>query len=196
MRFALAATESFSRRNANASVDEAAAAATKVLARAREDGVRSTVTISVAFGCPFEGRVDPGEGRRAREAAVRGRRGRPRRHDRRRDARARCGAWSRTAAPPASTATTRATRASRTRYAALEAGATTLDSSIGGLGGCPFAPKATGNIATEDLVYMLEGDGVETGVDLDALIAISEWLEGVLGRPARGPALPSRGLSG
>ena len=71
-------------------------------------------------------------------------------------------------------------------YAALEGGATTLDSSIGGLGGCPFAPRATGNIATEDLVYMLEGDGVETGVDLDALIAISEWLEGVLGRPLEG----------
>ena len=71
-------------------------------------------------------------------------------------------------------------------YAALEAGATTLDASIGGLGGCPFAPRATGNIATEDLVYMLEGDGVETGVDLDGLIAISEWLEGLLGRPLEG----------
>ena len=71
-------------------------------------------------------------------------------------------------------------------YAALEAGATTLDASVGGLGGCPFAPRATGNIATEDLVYMLEGDGVETGVDLDALIAVSEWLESVLGRPLEG----------
>ena len=71
-------------------------------------------------------------------------------------------------------------------YAALEAGATTLDASVGGLGGCPFAPRATGNIATEDLVYMLEGDGIETGVDLDALIAISEWLEGVLGRQLEG----------
>ena len=71
-------------------------------------------------------------------------------------------------------------------YAALEGGATTLDSSIGGLGGCPFAPKATGNIATEDLVYMLDGDGVETGADLDALIATSEWLESVLSRPLEG----------
>ena len=51
-----------------------------------------------------------------------------------------------------------------------------------GLGGCPFAPRATGNIATEDLVYLLEGDGVGTGIDLDALIEIAEWLEGVLGR--------------
>jgi hydroxymethylglutaryl-CoA lyase/(R)-citramalyl-CoA lyase len=57
-----------------------------------------------------------------------------------------------------------------------------LDASVGGLGGCPYAPKATGNIATEDLVYLLEGEGVETGVELDALIKISEWLEGVLGR--------------
>ncbi len=54
------------------------------------------------------------------------------------------------------------------------------------LGGCPFAPKATGNIATEDLVYLLHGEGVETGVDLDALIGVAEWLEGVLGRPLPG----------
>ena len=70
--------------------------------------------------------------------------------------------------------------------AALEAGATILDASVGGLGGCPYAPKATGNIATEDLVYLLEGEGVETGVDLDALIGVSEWLEGVLGRRLEG----------
>ena len=61
-----------------------------------------------------------------------------------------------------------------------------LDASVGGLGGCPFAPKATGNIATEDLVYVLQGEGVETGIDLDALIAVSEWLEGVLGRQLEG----------
>ena len=70
--------------------------------------------------------------------------------------------------------------------AALEAGATVLDASIGGLGGCPFAPRATGNIATEDLVYLLEGEGVETGVDLSALVAVSEWLEKVLGRQLEG----------
>ncbi len=65
-------------------------------------------------------------------------------------------------------------------------GASSLDASVGGLGGCPFAPKATGNIATEDLVYLLEGEGVETGVDLEALIAISEWLEERLGRRLEG----------
>jgi isopropylmalate/homocitrate/citramalate synthase len=80
-------------------------------------------------------------------------------------------------------------------WAALEAGATTLDASVGGLGGCPFAPRATGNIATEDLVYMLEGDGIETGVDLDALIAISDWLESVLGRRLEGQVYRAGGFS-
>jgi isopropylmalate/homocitrate/citramalate synthase len=70
--------------------------------------------------------------------------------------------------------------------AALEAGATVLDASVGGLGGCPFAPNASGNIATEDLVYLLHGEGVETGIDLEALIGVAEWLEGVLGRRLEG----------
>jgi len=186
VRFAVAATESFSKRNANASVEEAVGAAEQVLARAREDGLRSTATISVAFGCPFEGRVDPeivvalAERLRGADEVV--------------------------LADTIGVATPGQVRALVERvgkpvgahlhntrntgfanaYAALEGGATTLDSSIGGLGGCPFAPRATGNVATEDLVYMLEGDGVETGVDLDALIAISEWLESVLGRPLEG----------
>src|SRR5207247_817023 len=186
VRFAVAATESFSKRNANASVEEAVAGAEKVLARAREDGLRSTATISVAFGCPFEGRVDPetvvalAERLRAADEVVL--------------------ADTIGVATPGQVRTllervgkpvgahlhnTRNTGFANA-YAALEGGATTLDSSIGGLGGCPFAPRATGNIATEDLVYMLEGDGIETGADLDALIAISEWLEGVLGRPLEG----------
>ena len=69
---------------------------------------------------------------------------------------------------------------------ALESGATVLDASVGGIGGCPFAPRATGNIATEDLVYLLRGEGVDTGIDLDALIGAAEWLEGVLGRELPG----------
>jgi len=186
VRFAVAATESFSKRNANASVEEAVSAAEKVLTRAREDGVRSTATISVAFGCPFEGLVDP-ETVVALAERLRG-------------------ANEVVLADTIGVATPGQVRALVERvgkpvgahlhntrntgfanaYAALEGGATTLDSSIGGLGGCPFAPRATGNIATEDLVYMLEGDDVETGVDLDALISISEWLERVLGRPLEG----------
>jgi hydroxymethylglutaryl-CoA lyase/(R)-citramalyl-CoA lyase len=70
--------------------------------------------------------------------------------------------------------------------AALDGGATIFDASCGGLGGCPYAPRATGNIATEDLVYLFEGDGVDTGIDLDALVATSTWLEGVLGRRLEG----------
>jgi hydroxymethylglutaryl-CoA lyase/(R)-citramalyl-CoA lyase len=71
-------------------------------------------------------------------------------------------------------------------WAALEAGATVLDSSVGGLGGCPFAPRATGNVATEDLVYLLDGEGVTTGIDLGALVDVAAWLEGVLGRELPG----------
>jgi hydroxymethylglutaryl-CoA lyase len=68
--------------------------------------------------------------------------------------------------------------------AALEAGVTTVDASAGGLGGCPYAESATGNLATEDLVWQLHGLGIETGVDLDALVATSAWMAGQLGRPS------------
>jgi len=61
-----------------------------------------------------------------------------------------------------------------------------LDGSVGGLGGCPFAPRATGNVATEDVLYLLEREGVETGVALDALIEVARWLEGLLGRQLPG----------
>jgi isopropylmalate/homocitrate/citramalate synthase len=71
-------------------------------------------------------------------------------------------------------------------YAALEGGATAFESSVGGIGGCPFAPRATGNVATEDLVYLFHGEGLETGIDLDGLVAVAEWLEGILGRPLPG----------
>ena len=70
--------------------------------------------------------------------------------------------------------------------AAIEAGATALDSSLGGLGGCPFAPRATGNIATEDLGYLLREMGLETGLDLDALIDTGRWLAGQLGHELPG----------
>jgi hydroxymethylglutaryl-CoA lyase/(R)-citramalyl-CoA lyase len=70
--------------------------------------------------------------------------------------------------------------------AAIDAGATMLDSSVGGAGGCPFAPDATGNIATEDLVYMLEGSGFSTGIDLSALIGTSKWLASRLGKELPG----------
>jgi hydroxymethylglutaryl-CoA lyase/(R)-citramalyl-CoA lyase len=179
----LAATDSFSKRNANATVDEAAARVERILAAAERP---ATVTISVAFGCPFEGAVDPG--------AVAALAGRFRHAD------------ELVLADTIGVATPRAVRTLLARVdgnvgghfhntrntgyanalAALEAGATVLDASVGGLGGCPFAPRATGNIATEDLVYLLEGEGVDTGVDLDALIRVSRWLEETLGRQLPG----------
>jgi isopropylmalate/homocitrate/citramalate synthase len=186
VRFAVAATESFSKRNANASIDEAVAAAETVIRRAGEDGLRSAATISVAFGCPFEGPVDPDAVvaiaerlRGADEVVLADTIGvaTPKQVG---------SLVDRVGSPVGFHGHNTRNTGFANAYAALEAGATSLDSSIGGLGGCPFAPRATGNIATEDLVYMLESDGVETGVDLDALIAISEWLEGVLGRPLEG----------
>jgi hydroxymethylglutaryl-CoA lyase/(R)-citramalyl-CoA lyase len=70
--------------------------------------------------------------------------------------------------------------------AAIESGATVLDAAVGGTGGCPFAPRATGNIATEDLVYTLHGMGYETGIDLDDLIGVAEWMAGQLGKDLPG----------
>ena len=67
-------------------------------------------------------------------------------------------------------------------YTALEAGATVFDASVGGIGGCPFAPRATGNVAPEDLVYLLHGEGVETGIDLNALVDAGAFISNVLGR--------------
>jgi (R)-citramalyl-CoA lyase len=189
--FALAATETFSQRNAGASVEASMAAAESIAARAREDGIRASLTISVAFGCPFEGPVDPG---RVLEIAER---------------LAATDGDELVLADTIGVATPTQVRSLIERvaalgkpvgghfhntrntgfanaYAALGAGVSVLDASVGGLGGCPFAPKATGNIATEDLVYLLEGEGVETGVDLDALIAVSEWLEELLGRQLEG----------
>jgi (R)-citramalyl-CoA lyase len=181
VNFTLAATESFSRRNANQSIAEARAGAERVI---QQSELPVTVTISVAFGCPFEGRVDPGvvaelsaafptaEVVLADTIGV----ATPRQ----------VGALvARTHAPGVHLHNTRNTGYANA-LAALEAGATVLDASCGGLGGCPYAPRATGNIATEDLVYLLEGEGVETGIDLDAVIATSEWLEGVLGRRLEG----------
>ena len=191
VRFAFGATESFNRRNQNASVEESLASALRIVERARADGVRSSVTISVAFGCPFEGGVDEGH---VADLAARVADSRP-------DeilladtiGVAVPGQVRRLLARVAVAGVPLGGHFHNTRntgyanaLAALEAGAATLDSSVAGLGGCPFAPRATGNIATEDLVYLLEGEGVETGVDLDGLIAVSTWLEELLGRPLEG----------
>ncbi len=185
----LAATETFNRRNANQSIEQSVAACREVTSRARADGRRVTVTISVAFGCPFEGDVDPGRvldlagrlagvdeivladtigvavPRQVRSLVAETAKLAPRVGAHLHDTRG--------------TALTNA-------LAALEEGATVLDASVGGLGGCPFAPRSTGNLATEDLVYLLDGEGIETGIDLESLLAVSRWLEDLLGRPLPG----------
>lgn len=186
LHFNLAATESFGRENQNATPDEALV----VLAALPTDRPVS-VSVSVAFGCPFEGAVDPA---RVLEIAERS---------------TAAGASEVVFADTIGVAVPRQIRhlvaegAKRfprvgvhlhntrntgfaSAYAALEAGATVFEASVGGLGGCPFAPRATGNVATEDLVYLLHGEGVQTGVDLDALIGVSAWLETVLGRELPG----------
>lgn len=191
VHFAFAATETFNRRNQNASPEESVEAAAGIVARAHADGIRATVTIGVAFGCPFEGAVKPGDVLRYAEAV------------------AGAGADEVVFADTVGVAVPRQVKElvreaaelpcalgvhlHNTRntgfanaYAALESGATVLDASVGGIGGCPFAPRATGNICTEDLVYMLRGEGVETGIDLDALVSVAQWLEGVLERELPG----------
>jgi hydroxymethylglutaryl-CoA lyase/(R)-citramalyl-CoA lyase len=181
-------TETFAQRNQNTTVEEAAQAAEDII---KGTDLKVTATVSVAFGCPFEGRVDPGlviEHARRMAAA---------------------GADEVILADTIGVGVPKQVRdllpraldggkpvglhlhnTRNTGYACalagLEHGATIFDASVGGLGGCPFAPRATGNIATEDLIYLLEGEGVETGVDLDALIGVAEWLSGVLDRPLPG----------
>jgi len=177
----LGATEEFNRQNGNASLDEAVARVEQILAAAE---VPATVTISVAFGCPFEGRVDPG---RVAELAGRFEQGEVVLADTIGVAAPR---EVRSLVERIGAAGFHGHNTRNTGYAnalaAVEAGATVLDASVGGLGGCPYAPRASGNVATEDLAYLLEHEGIETGLDVDALIAISTWLEGIFGRKLEG----------
>jgi hydroxymethylglutaryl-CoA lyase/(R)-citramalyl-CoA lyase len=191
VRFAFGVTESFNERNQGATVEESIAAAGRIVSRAHEDGLRSTVTLSVAFGCPFEGEVDPG---RVHEVAGRIAESNP-------DALVLADTIGVAAPRAVRELTARAaalgipigghfhnTRSTgyANALAALDAGATVLDASVGGLGGCPFAPNATGNIATEDLVYVLHREGVATGIELEALVAVAAWLAETLGRQLDG----------
>jgi isopropylmalate/homocitrate/citramalate synthase len=186
LHFTLAATEAFNRRNANRSVDESV----EELARIRTDSPVS-VSISVSFGCPFEGEVDPQNVLRLAERVTEAGAdevlfadtigvGVPR------QVRELLRGASGLGVPVGLHLHDTRNTALANAYAGLAAGATVFEASVGGLGGCPFAPRATGNVATEDLVYLLHGEGLETGIDLDALIGVAEWLEGVLGRPLPG----------
>jgi isopropylmalate/homocitrate/citramalate synthase len=181
VRYAFPVTETFAERNQNTTVADATQLAARLVERSRLDGVRVSITLSTAFGDPFEGRVEPahvleiaasvaasgpdemvladtigvGVPSQVRElvegVAAHGITVGCHFHDTR------------------NTGIANAT-------AAVESGATVLDASVGGTGGCPFAPRATGNIATEDLVYLLHNMGYTTGIDLDALIEVATWL--------------------
>jgi hydroxymethylglutaryl-CoA lyase/(R)-citramalyl-CoA lyase len=182
----LAATETFNERNGNTTLDGAVERVRAIVAAADRP---VTVTVSCSFGCPFEGEVDPGAVAGLCERLA--------------------GVDELVLADTIGVATPRRVRrlvervsilgvrvgahlhnTRNTGYAsawgALEGGAEVLDASVGGLGGCPFSPNATGNVATEDLVWQLERDGVATGVDVEALCAISRRLEELLGRRLEG----------
>jgi len=182
----LAATETFNQRNGNATLDEAVRRVRAIVAAASRP---VTVTLSCAFGCPFEGEVDPGavadlceRFADADELVLADTIGvaTPKRVRRLVERVSILG--PRVGAHLHNTRNTGYASA----WAALDGGASVLDASIGGLGGCPFSPNATGNIATEDLVWQLERDGVRTGIDVAALVEISLWLEDVLGRRLEG----------
>ena len=191
LHYAFSAADEFGRRNQNATTEQGLKTAMGLVARARSDRMPITVTISVAFGSPFDGPV-PAE--RVLQIVERlmsipadeicladtiGVAVPSQVHELVRGARA-LGATV-----GAHFHNTRNTGYANA-VAALEEGVVSLDASVGGAGGCPFAPKATGNIATEDLVYLLRGLGVETGIDLDRLIATSHWLGEQLGKEMPG----------
>ncbi len=191
VRYAFPVTETFARKNQNTTVEDATALAGRLVERTRLDGVRVSITLSAAFGDPFEGRVDPDHVLRiAGEVAeahpdeviladtigvgvptqVRGLVG---------------GVSEMGVTVGCHFHDTRNTGMANA-VAAVEAGATVLDAAVGGTGGCPFAPRATGNIATEDLVYLLHGMGHETGIDLEALIDVAGWMAERLGKELPG----------
>lgn len=192
----VSATETHSRKNLNKGIEDALTAASEILAEARREGLRTRAYLSVVLGCPYEGHVDPDRvvdlTRRLLELGaeqvslgdttgmghplqVRDLAGRLLRH-----------------VPPETLALhchdTRGTALANV-LAGLEGGITTFDTSAGGLGGCPYAPGASGNLATEDLAACLHLMGIETGIDLDRLIAVSSRMQDLLGKP-----LPSRVL--
>lgn len=190
---ALAVSDTFNRRNQGASVEESIAAWLEIGKAARAAGVPAQITVSAAFGCPFDGEIPIARvvdiARRCAEA----------------EPREIALADTVGVGVPAQVTelvsrvreavpgtplrchfhNTRNTGLANA-YAAVEAGVGVLDASVGGIGGCPFAPAATGNIPTEDLLYMLQRSGVETGISLDGLIETGKWLQEQLGRSVPG----------
>ncbi|GHF24226.1 hydroxymethylglutaryl-CoA lyase [Pseudolysinimonas yzui] len=182
------ASDTFSQRNQNASTDESLAAAIDVVRDARAAGLFTTVSIATAFGCPFEGEVAAERvldlARRSADAG----------------ADEICFADTIGVGVPTQVRSLadgfRSTHETALRFhfhntrntgyanaaAAIDAGVMTLDASAGGIGGCPFAPRATGNIATEDLIYLVERMGMSTGWNLLAVLPIADFLSAELGK--------------
>jgi (R)-citramalyl-CoA lyase len=191
VRYAFPVTETFAGRNQNTTVADATELAGRLVERARLDGVRVSITLSAAFGCPFEGRVEPVH---VLEIAGRVAEAKPDEIVLADTIGVAVPVQARDlVAGVLDTGITAGCHFHDTRNtgianaaAAVEVGATVLDAAVGGTGGCPFAPRATGNIATEDLVYLLHGMGHETGIDLKALIECAEWLAGKLGKELPG----------
>jgi hydroxymethylglutaryl-CoA lyase len=197
-------TDTFCLRNQNRRTADMVEVAADVLAAARECGIAGTVTVAAAFGCPFEGEVPAARVRWVVERLVE----RVTEHTGGVPDEIALADTIGVAVPRQVAELAAAVRdtapASRLRFhfhntrntgyanalAAVEHSADALDASIGGIGGCPFAPNATGNIATEDLVYALHRSGVRTGASLDALTEAAAWLQGPLGAPV--PALLGR----
>jgi hydroxymethylglutaryl-CoA lyase len=186
------ATETFAKRNLNRSLDEQFAMFEPTVTRARENGLDVRAYVSMCFGDPWEGEVPVAQvvevGKRLFDLGASqlslgdtigvGTPG---------HVSALLAAFDDAGLPSAHLALhfhDTYGQALSNAMAGLRAGITTFDASAGGLGGCPYAESATGNLATEDLVWMLHGLGIETGVDLDRLVATSIWMAGQLGRPS------------
>jgi hydroxymethylglutaryl-CoA lyase len=194
-------SDAFSRRNQNASTEESMEAAADVLGRARDHGLFTTLTLATSFGCPFEGEVDPARvaGLAARGAAAGAQElcladtigvGVP---SQVRDLAARARDAVGASVPLRFHFHNTRNTGFANAVAAVEAGAMVLDASAGGIGGCPFAPEATGNIATDDLVFLLERMGLDTGFELKSLLTVAAFLGARLGHEV--PALvPRAGL--
>lgn len=201
VHFAFAVSEEFNQRNAGASVESSVEAGERIVERAHGDGLRATVTLGTAFGCPFEGRIDPSRvlelaGRFAGAGAdeivfadtvgV----GVPQ------QVRELVGGAAGLGVPVGVHLHNTRNTGIANALAAVEAGAAVLDASVGGVGGCPFAPKATGNVCSEDLVFMLEAMGVATGISLETMIDVARGLPDIVGHPvpskmlAAGPPVP------
>ncbi len=199
-----AASDGFARRNQGMSSDESLAMCGEVVRLANKHGRRAQITISTAFGCPFDGEVDPervvemaltAAETGATEIAIADTIGVAGPGEVSRLVR-RVAAAIRPVPVRVHFHNTRNTGLANV-WAAVEAGAKIVDASLGGIGGCPFAPRATGNVPTEDVAYLLERSGYRTGLNVDRLIEAALWLGSTMGREvpgmlSRAGAFPAR----